>query len=260
MHHGRTRGALARTRIDDAMPARIARHALAAAALATLTAFTTGCGGGNDELRDEQPAHNASGGEVVVPGATATRPDSTLPGTAGSGTAVSTDPSGSIGTPGQGTIQSGDPSDAGVRSLIDAINTSETEMSQLALQKAQNAEVRRYAQAMIAAHRQAPLDRGVEAAGTNSANDLLVPMADAHAKTMAQLQKLEAGPAFDRAYMNAQVQGHEGALQSLERAETATGDATLVDRVRRMQSDVERHLAEARRVQAQLPTTTGGKR
>ena len=262
MHHGRTRGAIARTRTDDAVPARIARHALATAALAALTTLAaTGCGGGNDDLRDEQPARTASGGEVLVPGATATRPDSgALAGTAGSGTAASTDGSGSIGTPGQGTTQSGDPSDAGVRSLIDAINTSETEMSQLALQKGQNPEVRRYAQAMIAAHRQAPLDRPVEAAGTNSANDLLVPLADAHGKTMQRLQTLEAGPAFDRAYITAQVQGHEGALQALERGETAAGDATLIDRVRRMQGDVERHLAEARRIQAKLPTGTGGKR
>ena len=262
MHDERTRGALALTRLDDAVPTRTARHAIATAALAALTALgAAGCGGGDDS-RDEQPARSgASSGEVLVPGATATRPDSgPLPGTAGSGTAVTTNPGGSIGTPGQGTTQSGDPSDAGVRSLIDAINASETEMSQLALQKGQHAEVRRYAQAMIAAHRQASLDKPIEAAGSNSANDLLVPMADAHRKAMQRLQSLEAGPAFDRAYITAQVQGHEGALQALERGETAAGDATLIDRVRRMQSDVERHLAEARRVQALLPTSTGGKR
>ena len=246
MHEGRTRRSFGRAAVMGAT---------------LVTIGLAGCGG-RDDVRDEQPARSgASGGEVMVPGATATRPDSApLAGTAGSGTAAIGDPSGSIGTPGQGTTQSGDPSDAAVRSLVDAIHASETEMSQLAVQKAQHAEVRRFAQAMIAAHRQASLDRPVEAAGSNSANDLLVPMTDAHRKAMQQLQTLEAGPAFDRAYMNAQVQAHEGALQALERGETAAGDATLIDRVRRLQSDVERHLAEARRVQAQLPTRTGGNR
>lgn len=247
MHEGRTRLGMGRAAVLGA---------------ALVTMGLAGCGGRDGDLRDEQPARSgASGGEVLVPGATATRPDSVpLAGTAGSGTAAVGNPGGSIGTPGQGTTQGGDPSDAAVRSLIDAINASETEMSQLALQKAQSAEVRRYAQAMVAAHRQASLDRPVEAAGSNSANDLLVPMTDAHQKTMAQLQQLDAGPAFDRAYITAQVQGHEGALQALERGETAAGDATLIDRVRRMQGDVERHLAEARRVQALLPTRAGGKR
>ncbi|MGZ8377660.1 MAG: DUF4142 domain-containing protein [Gemmatirosa sp.] len=244
-----------RARAIDATRARagLAREtlAMAAAAMTALAALgLTGCGTGEKEA----PARSgASGGEVLVPGATASGPDSTLQGTAGSGTPVVGDGSGSIGTPGQGTLQSGDPSDAGVRSLLDAINTSETEMSTLAVQKAQHAEVKRYAQAMVAAHRQAPLDKGIAAAGSNSANDLLQPLADAHAKHMQLLQSTDNGPAFDRAYMTAQVQAHEGALQSLERAETAAGDATLVDRVRRMQTTVEGHLAEARRVQALLP-------
>ena len=248
-------GHVGRIRARAATPQRAATRELMAVAAAALTALAalglTGCGGG-DDLRDEQPARSgASGGEVAVPGATAGVPDTApLPGTAGSGTNAVGNASGSIGTPGAGGVQSGDPSDAGVRSLLDAINASETEASTLAAQKAQHAEVRRYAQAMVAAHRQPALDRGIAAAGTNSANDLLVPLTDAHAKTMKQLQTLATGPAFDRAYMTAQVQHHEGALQALERAETAAADPTLVDRVRRAQNDVERHLAEARRVQA----------
>ncbi len=256
--------------IDPARAQAVLRRETLAVAAAALTALAalglTGCGGGGNELRDESPARSgASGGEVMTPGATASGPDSALPGTAGSGTAAAGDPSGSIGTPGQGTLQSGDPSDAGVRSLLDAINSAEIEMSTLATQKAQHAEVKRYAQAMIAAHRQAPLDKPIAAAGTNSANDLLQPLADAHTKHMQQLQTVASGPAFDRAYINAQVQAHEGSLQSLERAETAASDASLIDRVRRMQTEVERHLAEARRVQALVASansrsTTGGTR
>ena len=257
-----------RARAIDARAAReaLVRQALTLAALG-LTALAalgaTGCGGaqGND-LRDEAPAQTsasggavgASGGEVAVPGATASRPDTAgLPGTAGSGTGAVGNPSGSIGTPGSGVGQSGDPSDAGVRSLLDAINASEIEASQVAVQKAQNADVKRYAQAMISAHQQqAPAGNAAAAgaAGGNSASDLLVPLQDSHRKVMQQLQATATGPAFDRAYINAQIQAHESALQTLERAETAAGDPTLVDRVRRTQTEVERHLAEARRVQA----------
>jgi putative membrane protein len=259
------RAAGLRARAIDARAAReaLVRQALTLATLGltALAAFgATGCGGGQgNDLRDEAPAQTsasggavgASGGEVAVPGATASRPDTAgLQGTAGSGTPVVGDGSGSIGTPGQGTLQSGDPSDAGVRSLIDAINTSEVEASQVAVQKAQNADVKRYAQAMLSAHQQATTTPANAAAGGSSASDLLTPLQDSHRKVMQQLQSTANGPAFDRAYINAQVQAHEGALQTLERAETAAGDPTLVDRVRRMQSEVERHLAEARRVQA----------
>lgn len=251
-----------------AIDARAAREALVrqALTLATLglTALAalgaTGCGGGQgNDLRDEAPAQTsasgsavgASGGEVAVPGATASRPDTAgLPGTAGSGTGAVGNPSGSIGTPGSGVGQSGDPSDAGVRSLLDAINTSEVEASQVALQKAQHADVKRYAQAMLTAHQQPTTGPANGAAGGNSASDLLTPLQDSHRKVMQQLQSTASGPAFDRAYINAQIQAHEGALQTLERAETAAGDPTLVDRVRRTQTEVERHLAEARRVQA----------
>lgn len=234
---------------------------LTATALAALG--LAGCGDG--QAGREAPARPASsgstgssGGEVAVPGMTASVPDSApLPGRAGSGTAAVGNANGSISTPGEGTLQSGDPTDASVRTLIDAINASEIEASQLALQKGQRAEVRRYAQSMVATHRQGSMDRAIEAAGTNSANDLLLPLRDQHVKTMQLLQKLPNGPAFDRAYITAQVQAHEGALQSLERAETAVKNATLTDQVRRMQGEVEKHLAEARRVQALVQANTG---
>lgn len=258
------RGTRPRTIALDARAARAAvvREALAIAtlAMAALAALgATGCGGGARTAENDAPARqaSASGGEVAVPGATASRPDSAaLPGTAGSGAAAVGSPSGSIGTPGTGAMHSGDPSDAGVRSLLDAINASETEASQLAVQKAQSAEVKRYAQSMLAAHRQATLDRSADAKGGGGASDLLTPLAESHRKTMQQLQSTATGPAFDRAYINAQVAAHEGALQTLERAETAAQDPTLVDRVRRAQSDVERHLAEARRVQALVSRNT----
>lgn len=258
---GRRRGA-ARAAVRARPQGGLTRELVAAAALTALAALgMTGCGGG-DDLRDEQPARTGqSAGEVAVSGATASVPDTApVPGTAGSGTAAVGNATGSIGTPGSGAVQSGDPSDAAVRSLIDAVNANEIEVSQLAVQKARHPEVKRYAQAMIAAHRQAPLDPAVAAAGTNSANDLLLPMTEMHRATIEQLQGLATGPAFDRAFMTAQVRHHEGTLQALERAETAADDATLIDRVRRMQSDVERHLAEARRVQALAQSAARGGR
>lgn len=233
------------------------REALTAATLALLGAAAlglAGCGGGAADAGDEAPARTGqASGEVAVAGATAGAPDSNaLAGTAGSGVGGAGDATGSINTPGEGTLQSGNPSDAAVRSLIDHVNATEVEVSQLALQKGQSAEVRRYAQAMITAHRQPALDRAVDAAGINSASDLIVPMRELHEKTLKQLQGLPTGRAFDEAFMTGQVQHHQGALQALERAETAARDATLTDRLRRMQSEVERHLAEARRVQASI--------
>jgi putative membrane protein len=263
MHDRDVRGGADRTGARAvAHDARTGREALVRQALTAVTAALTalaalgaaGCGGdGARDPKDEAPARQggASSGEVAnAPGATASVPDTgAFPGTAGSGTGAVGNATGSIGTPGSGAMQSGDPSDAGVRSLLGAIDASEVEASQVALQKAQNAEVKRYAQSMIAAHQRTAQEAPV-AAGANTASDLLTPLQDMHRKVMTQLQSTATGPAFDRAYINAQVQAHEGALQTLERAETAAGDPTLVDRVRRTQSEVEKHLAEARRVQA----------
>jgi putative membrane protein len=246
-----------REQIGAAMRAAILTVTMALAAAASA------CGNNASDLSEEAPARGgqaSAGGEVEgpPPGGFANGGNAfdSVPaaGVAGSGTAVAGGAAGNTAvSPGEGTLQSGSPSDAAVTSVIDAINGSEVELSQLAAEKAQNPEVRRYATDMIAAHRMASLDRGVEARGRNSASDLPQPIRDMHLKTMQALQATPAGPDFDHAFITAQVQAHQGALQTLERLETAARNPALTDRLRQMQSEVRRHLDRARAIQSRIP-------
>ena len=242
-------------------------RAAAAAALAAGALAATACGGDGSATHDEAPARgadagavSASGGETdpaKVPGAgisgvAGDAGDTTAArGVAGSGTAAIGSPQGSIYTPGEGTLQSGDLSDAGVRAVVDAIHATEVETAQLALQRSQTAGVRDYAQAMLAAHRAAPLARVPAVAGANAASDLLVPLREYHVKTM-QAMRAASGPAFDRVYVNSQVASHQGALQTLERLETAARGDALTQRLRTLQGQVQRHLDEARALQSRI--------
>lgn len=196
---------------------------------------------------------SASGG--IAAGANPVNNDkdtTALPGAAGSGTAAVGRTSGAPGQPGAGPLHSGDPSDADVRLVLGAIHKTETDAAQLATGKAQNARVRQYAQEMLRVHqgpaRSAPTPGGGAVSG---ASDLLVPMQENAAKTLAAL-RAASGPAFDRAYITSQVDSHQGALQALTRLETATRDDALLRQVRTLQGEVRRHLDQARAVQATL--------
>ena len=238
-----------------------ARRAFGAAALA-LAAGAAACKNTGD-LRTEAPGQNAaapgsvdqnagagtsaSGG--VAPGANPVNNDrdtTALPGTAGSGTAAVGRP------PGAGPLHSGDPSDADVRLVLGAIHKGEVDAAQVATGKAQNPRVKQYAQEMLRMHegpaRAAPTPGGGAVSG---ASDLLVPLQENTTKTLAALRTAN-GPAFDRAYITSQVASHEGALQTLTRLEPATRDNGLLAQVRTLKGEVQRHLEQARAIQASL--------
>jgi putative membrane protein len=225
------------------------------------------------DLRTEAPGQNAAapgsvdqnaGAPTSASGGVAAganpinndRDTTALPGTAGSGTAAVGRPSGSAGVPGAGPLHSGDPSDADVRLVLAAIHKGEVDAGQLAAGKAQNARVKQYAQEMVRMHegpsRTAPSAGGGAMSG---ASDLLVPMQEKNTKTLAAL-RAASGPAFDRAYITSQVESHQGALQTLTRLETATQDNALVGQVRTLQREVQRHLEQARAIQAALGGST----
>lgn len=184
------------------------------------------------------------------------RDTTALPGAAGSGTAAVGRPSGAVGEPGAGTLHTGDPADSDVRRVIAAIHRSEVDAAQVAVGKAQNAAVKSYAQNMLRVHegpaRSAPSPAGGAA---SQASDLLVPLQENSAKTLAAL-RAASGPAFDRAYVTSQVASHAGALQTLSRLETAAQNDALTDQIRTLKGEVQRHLDDARRLQSQLGGAT----
>jgi putative membrane protein len=237
-----------------------------------IAAMTVGACQNTGNLRDEAPgqgaaapgtvdqnagaATSASGGVANGPNPANNDKDTTaLAGVAGSGTAAVGRPSGAPGQPGAGPLHTGDPSDADVRLVLAAIHRGEVDAAQLAMGKAQNAAVKSYAQNMLRVHegpaRGAPAPA---AAAASRASDLLVPLQEYNTKSIAALQAAPAAN-FDRAYITSQVASHANALQTLTRLETAAKDDALTDQIRSFKGEVQRHLAEARRLQN---TVAGG--
>jgi putative membrane protein len=240
----------------------------AAAALFAAAAGAAACQNTGD-LRSEAPgqgaaapgsvdqnagaATSASGG--VSPGANPANNDkdtTALPGVAGSGTAGVGRPSGAPGQPGAGALHTGDPPDQAVQQVIAAIHKGEVDAAQLAVGKAQNAAVKAYAQNMLAVHQGPARQAPSPAAGAASrASDLLVPLQEYNTKALAALQQA-TGPAFDRAYVTSQVSSHGSALQTLARLETAAKNDALTDQIRALKGEVQRHMEDARKLQASL--------
>lgn len=103
------------------------------------------------------------------------------------------------------------PTDAmGFAAMAGASDLYEIQSSQIALQKSQNADVRRMAQMMIDHHTQTTqtLTAAAQAAGMTPPPPQLMPMQQ---QMIAQLQAAD-GMAFDRLYVTQQVQAHQMAL------------------------------------------------
>jgi putative membrane protein len=103
-----------------------------------------------------------------------------------------------------------------------ASDAFEIATSRLALEKSQSASVKRFANHMITAHTESTAKLQTAA---GSASPAIVPDPALTAEQTAKLQELEglSGAEFDRAYIAAQVDGHQKTLDGLK-AYSANGD------------------------------------
>ncbi|HEX8432200.1 MAG TPA: DUF4142 domain-containing protein [Longimicrobium sp.] len=196
--------------------------------------FALGACGGGDSAED-----TASGGDTTT--AAVAPPSGTEAG--------STPPP--AAAPAAGAL-----TDANVAAIASAANQDEIQTSQAALQKGENAEVKKFAQMMIDEH------TAVEQEQTQLLQSKgLAPQDNAQSTQMKQmtqteLQRMSAmnGAAFDAAYMAHQVTAHDATLKALDgtlipNATDPQMKAMLTDKVR---PAVARHLEEARRIQGTL--------
>lgn len=104
-----------------------------------------------------------------------------------------------------------------------ASDTFELETSMLAARKAASAKVKRFAEQMIKAHTESTAKLKTAAAAANPA---ITPVPDLTAMQRQMLDALGAksGADFDTAYVQAQVDAHQGALVGLD-AYLANGNA-----------------------------------
>lgn len=152
--------------------------------------------------------------------------------------------------------------DAQIVALTDAANTAEVDAAKLALQKAKNAKVRKFAQLMIDHHGKAKQDQarlvkklGMEPAESMKLRDMKTSATDTE-------RTLKAAPddMFDKVYIDIQVADHQMVLDSLDRdfipsAQNAELKKSLTD----FRPKVEAHLNQALELQKALMNSNGSK-
>jgi putative membrane protein len=117
---------------------------------------------------------------------------------------------------GPGGAMAGDPANpmtaAGYVPMAASSDQFEIQSSQLALQASQNPAVRSYANMMIAHHQAttATLTSVAQSAGLPPPPPTMMPKEQ---QMIDQLRAAGTGAAFDAAYKNAQIMGHQSALQ-----------------------------------------------
>jgi len=152
--------------------------------------------------------------------------------------------------------------DAQIIALTDAANTAEVDAAKLALQKAKNAKVRKFAQLMIDHHGKAKQDQarlvkklGLEPEESTKLRDLKTSATDTE-------RTLKAAPddMFDKVYIDIQVADHQMVLDSLDRdfipnAQNAELKKSLSD----FRPKVESHLNQALELQKALMSSGSSK-
>lgn len=136
--------------------------------------------------------------------------------------------------------------DAAIVGILAASNRAEVEQGRLALERARNAEVRRYAQLMVREHTTMLRDGGTPpAAGEPSTEE--ANLRAVHQETMTRLRNA-TGAAFDSLYLEAQVEAHQSTLETLRLMQGEAGSAELKDKVGKAIPVVQQHLREAERL------------
>jgi putative membrane protein len=145
----------------------------------------------------------------------------------------------------QNSDKSGTSADAKrVKDLAQA-NMAEIEAGKLAAQKAQSAEVKKFAQQMVDDHSKqlAEIKKLAQAKGIE-----LPTTPDA--KHQGALKKLQgaSGEDFDKAYMREQVKDHRAALKLVQRTAKNARDAELKSSAQKAAPEIQEHLKMAQQI------------
>jgi putative membrane protein len=144
--------------------------------------------------------------------------------------------------------------DGQVAAISDLVNSSEIEQAQLAQTRSKNPEVLRFAAMMISHHGQARQQQA--ALGLSSvASPMLLSLSEQGRQTLATLQSKE-GQDFDRAYLQAQVEQHQKALDTMDRQLLPSAkNPELRAQLQKLRPLVEQHLTAARQALESLSTS-----
>jgi putative membrane protein len=185
---------------------------------------------------------------------------------------------GTVGAaPGDVGAPSVDPQEA--VAFMAAANQSEVQAAQVAINKATDAEVRRFAQKMQTEHSKAAHEVGelakrmnVSPEASGQQGQMVQSLQQMSQQMSQQLNSTAKGQQFDRVYIDGQVQAHQAVLDNLQRIagtssaaaaapapppggagrDTTQGATTPQQQAQTMIPHVQQHLEEARRIQARL--------
>jgi putative membrane protein len=112
--------------------------------------------------------------------------------------------------------------------------------------------VKAYARQMVTAH--TALDKkGVKITGDSTASTAAMRDSVVNAnKAMADQLQSASGTAFDRAYIDGQVTGHQNTLNFLQQAQNQAQNADLKQMIATAIPDVQKHLDRARELQSKV--------
>ena len=144
--------------------------------------------------------------------------------------------------------------DAGIFAMLHAANQGEVDAGKIAEKKATNPAVKSFAHDMVAAHTRMLNDGDALAKKLNitpdaAAADSIVAM---NTSTAATLSSTPKGAAFDSAYVNAQVAGHQYVLAKIKTAEGAAQNADLKAALTAAEPQVQSHLDRISNIQGKM--------
>jgi len=143
--------------------------------------------------------------------------------------------------------------DPDIANVIHEVNAGEIAAGKIAQTKASNADVKAYAREMVSAH--TALDKkGVQISGQTAATNAAMrdSVVNANKAMSSQLQSAASGAAFDRAYIDGQVMGHQNTLNFLQQAQNQAQNADLKQMITAAIPDVQQHLERARALQSKV--------
>ena len=145
--------------------------------------------------------------------------------------------------------------DAQIASVLQTANKAEIEAGQLAAKKAQNAEVKKFAQDMVAAHKKASVegDKAAKSAKVKAQDaPLAQDMKTTAEQTKSTLEQLN-GIEFDKAYVNSQVSMHTDVLKTIDtQLLPSAKSAQMKGLLQKLRRDIEAHLKHAEALKAKL--------
>jgi putative membrane protein len=149
--------------------------------------------------------------------------------------------------------------DAQLAAIVQAINMDAMQSAQLAENRAASPEVRRFARDMETEHRDMQSRANAVFSRSRMAPSENPVSARLKSDTQTELSSLQSmrGKDFDRAFMEAEVRGHNTHLEHIDRMIADAKSPELKAELENMRPKVEAHLRKAESLQQMLATPKG---